>query len=140
MMHYCAASEHCEKDVRSKLKKWSLTEEEIGSILEKLKQENYLNDTRYAASFVNDHVKFNQWGRMKIRHQLFEKEIPEREIEKALAGIDEEEYMQRLKSLLKTKAIELADEPALEKMNRLYRFAISRGFEEEIVRELVKVI
>jgi regulatory protein len=83
-------------------------------------------------------VKFNHWGRVKMRHQLIEKYIPEREIEMALAKIDEEEYIGILKSLLNSKAVEFAHEPVLEKMNRLYRFAIGRGFEEEIVREIVK--
>ena len=138
MMRYCAEAEHCEKDVRAKLYKWMLPEEELDTIIEKLRQENFINDERYASSFTNDHIKFNQWGRVKIRHQLLEKDIPEHEIEKALTKIDEDEYINMLKALLNTKAVEFADEPALERMNRLYRFAIGRGFEEEIVREIVK--
>lgn len=138
MMRYCAEAEHCEKDVRLKLFKWQLPQEEVDDIMEKLRRDNYLNDARYASSFTNDHLKFNQWGRNKIRYSLIEKNIPEHEIEKALAKIDEDDYINLLKSLLNTKAMEIADEPAPEKMNRLYRFAIGRGFEEEIVREIVK--
>ena len=133
IMQYCAKAEHCTLDVVTKLKGWDVDEVEIDSILEKLRQENFLNDARYAQAYVNDKWKLDRWGKKKIRHQLFLKNIDDKFIEGSLAAIDEEEYKTELASQLSKKEKELFGIEAEQMKVRLYNFGVSRGFEEEFI-------
>jgi regulatory protein len=130
---YCAKSEHCTRDVVLKLRSWKVEEEEINSTLEQLREENFLNDARYARAFVNDKWKLDHWGKRKIRHQLFLKNIDDSLVFPLLDSIDEEEYKTELATQLSRKEKELEGDDKNQIVNKLFNFAVSRGFEEELV-------
>ena len=91
-MALCSSRECCRSDVAGKLRERDLPEPDITKILATLEKDNFLNETRYAASFARDKLKFNKWGKMKIRYALSGKQIPEEIIVQALEEIDEEYY------------------------------------------------
>jgi len=61
-------------------------------------------------------------------------------IEDALNTIDEGEYEELLASLLKTKLVGLKYEFEYEKQGKLFRFAQSRGFENNIIERVIRGI
>jgi regulatory protein len=132
---YCAKSERCSQDVVKKLKAWEVGAEEIAILLEKLKRENFLNDGRYANAYVHDKWKFEHWGKNKIRHKLFLKNIPLQQIQISLETIDQEEYVTNLADQLSKKERELENADRSKTAKRLYNFAVSRGFEEELIMQ-----
>ena len=67
---YCSSAEHCRYEVEEKLRKWSLDEQAIGRILQKLESERYVDDDRYCRAFVADKINFAKWGKMKISRAL----------------------------------------------------------------------
>jgi len=138
IMQYCAKAEHCTQDVITKLKAWEVGEEEIEPILEKLYQENFLNDARYAKAYINDKWKLDGWGKKKIRHQLFLKNIDDKFIEGPLAAIDEEEYKTELATQLLKKEEELQGNDPQQLLTKLYNFGVSRGFEEELIMHWIQ--
>ena len=138
IMQYCAKAEHCSQDVIKKLSSWDVEEEEIELLLEKLRTEKFLDDARYAKAYVNDKWKLEHWGRKKIRHQLFLKNIDDRLVEKALDAIDEEEYKTELIKQLAKKEKELKGLDRDQLITRLYNFGASRGFEEELIMQWIQ--
>lgn len=138
IMQYCAKAEHCTQDVVFKLRSWDVLEEEIDDILEKLRNENFLNDARYAQAYINDKWKLDRWGKKKIRHQLFLKNIDDRFVESSLNAIDEEEYKTELASQLSKKEKELLDIDAQQMKTRLHNYGVSRGFEEELIMQWIQ--
>ena len=52
---------------------------------------------------MNDKLRFNKWGRIKIAYELQKRNIPAPIRSEALEGIDEKEYADILQSLLKAK-------------------------------------
>ena len=132
-MQYCARSEHCTQDVVIKLKSWEVEEEEIDGILEQLREENFLDDARYAKAYVNDKWKLDHWGKKKIRNKLFLKNIDDTLIQPPLDAIDEEEYKTELAIQLSRKEKELEGEEKNKIVSRLYNFGVSRGFEEVLI-------
>ena len=137
IMQYCAKAEHCTQDVVIKLKSWEVREEEMDAVLEHLRNENFLNDARYAQAYVNDKWKLDRWGKKKIRHQLFLKNIEDRLTESALDAIDVEEYKTELANQLSKKEKELAGIDAEQMKTRLYNFGVNRGFEEELIMQWI---
>ena len=132
-MQYCAQAERCSQDVVQKLTSWNTPEEIIEIILEKLREDKFLDDTRYANSYVADKWKLDQWGRNKIRNGLFQKGFGEIEILAALETIDQKEYIAGMQNLLAKKRDTIFQEPPISQMKKILSFGYSRGFEEELI-------
>ena len=126
---YCSASEHCRKDVLVKLQQWGAPEDAWESILEHLQNEKYIDEFRYAASFVRDKYRFNQWGRIKIGQALRVKDISAAHVAEAMKEIDEEKYHAILLALIRKKARSIKASSAYERQGKLVRFAASHGYE-----------
>ena len=125
----CARCEQAAADVRTKLLNWGLEPSDAETIIERLINDNYLDEQRFARAFVNDKFKFNGWGRMKIAHQLRAKGITSECIDEALSLIDNDEYLATLERILTTKAATLQGREPQQARAALMRFAASRGFE-----------
>lgn len=89
---YCAAAEHCESEVREKLRQWGAEAKISDEIIDYLIDNNFINEERYACAFAHDKLRYNGWGKIKIRYMLTGKRISSHAIETALAAIDESEY------------------------------------------------
>ena len=73
---YCTLCERCTSEVTSKLTQWGIEPSEQIKIVERLQQEGFIDEERYCRAFVNDKVRFNRWGRIKITASLREKKLP----------------------------------------------------------------
>ena len=129
MAAYCSSAERCEQDVRQKLVKAELEPEAVRRIINRLRQEKFIDEARFARAFVSDKFRFNHWGKYKIRCELLRKEISEEEIELALSSLEMEEYDQVLMDLLKTKMKSVKAKDERERYYKLLRFAVGRGFQ-----------
>lgn len=133
----CSVSEQCLSDITAKLDKYDLPEEEKTRILRHLVEEKYVDDGRYAKAYVRDKYRFNKWGRIKIAQGLRMKGIDSETISAAMEAIDEEEYLEILSDLIKTKRKSTKGRNEYEVNGKLYRFAAGRGFEYDAIRRVV---
>ncbi|PVX50834.1 regulatory protein [Balneicella halophila] len=127
-MRLCSRSEKCAKDVKNKLLQWKVSANLHSDIITELYDKNFLNDARYAKSYVNDKINLSRWGKQKIFFALKLKEIPEDIIQQALDEVDTERYLNGLVTLLETKQKNLKADSDYEKMGKLIRYGQSRGF------------
>ena len=132
-MRYCSGAERCTQDVVKKLVTWEAPEDEYEVILETLRKEKFLDDTRYAHSFVADKWRLDQWGKVKIRNGLFQKGISETLIQNAIDTIDQDGYVAVLHNLLEKKRVSIKKEAMTSQKKKLLSFGASRGFEEELI-------
>ena len=135
----CSVSEQCLSDIEAKLSRYDLTEEERTHILRHLMEEKYVDDRRYAEAYVKDKYRFNKWGRIKIAQGLRMKGIDTETIKSAMGAIDEEEYMDILRDLIKAKRRSTRGSSEYEINGKLIRFATGRGFEFAGIRECLNV-
>ena len=138
MAKYCAYQERCVKDVRDKLKTFDLPQAEKDKILDYLLDNRFVNDERFAKSFVRGKVNQSGWGLNKIRFHLVQKGIVKELIDKALGQTDEAVYRQRLIDILRTKAKTVKAENDFEKKRKLAAYAMQKGFEGSLVWEVLK--
>ena len=134
---YCTLCERCISEVSKKLTTWGVPPAEQQRIIDRLQDEGFIYEERYCRAFVNDKLRFNRWGRVKIRAALYEKQLPREYIAQAIEEIDEEEYMQTLHDIVATKQRELKNEDFATKQ-KIIRFAASRGFEPAKILQIVK--
>lgn len=136
----CRKVERCEADVRTKLAEWNMSEADIEKIVSRLKEEKFLDEARFCSMAVRRGLQINKWGKVKIAYNLRIKKVDESFIAKALAEINEKEYTETLRDLLKTKDNGLKYKNKYEHRAKLFSFAMSRGFESELINEAVKEI
>lgn len=86
---YCSTAERCIQDVQKKIQAAGLTSEEGERIIARLLQEKFIDESRFSGYFVNDKLRFNKWGRIKIAYELHKKNIPASIRSEALERIDE---------------------------------------------------
>ncbi len=138
MAKYCAYQERCVKDVRDKLKTYDITRESKDEIMAYLLDNRFVNDERFARSFVRGKLNQSGWGVNKIRFHLMQKGIGKEIIDEALGQTDEEVYRQRLIDILRTKAKTVKAENDFEKKRKLAAYAMQKGFEGSLVWEVLK--
>ena len=138
MAKYCAYQERCVKDVRDKLKTFDISEEKKTEILNYLLDNRFVNDERFAKSFVRGKVNQSGWGLNKIRFHLMQKGIDKDIIDDALGQTDEEVYRQRLIDILRAKSKTVKAATDFEKKHKLAAYAMQKGFEGGLVWEVMK--
>jgi regulatory protein len=87
--------------------------------------------------FVRDKLRINRWGKIKIRHMLSAKQIPEEIIAEAINGIDDLHYLEILKEELTKKGRQIKDGDPFMVRNKLARFGQQRGFESRLIFQVL---
>ena len=98
-----------------------------------------MDDERYARAFVRDKVRFNKWGRRKVEQALWLKHIDEDIRQQVLGEVADSEYLKILRPLLQQKRRTLRAQSDYELNQKLIRFAVSRGFTFDIIRQCLDV-
>lgn len=135
----CAQAEHCQQEMRDKMRRWELDETVQNRIIDRLIKERYVDDERYARAFVKDKIRYNKWGRRKVQQALWMKRIDADIQQRVLDEIDEKEYLDVLRPLLKQKRKSIKAESDYELNQKLLRFALGRGFGFDIIRQCLDV-
>ena len=136
--HYCAYQERCHSEVKEKLYGFGLHKKEVEELLAQLIEENYLNEERFALQFAGGRFRIKHWGRMKIKYELKQKQVSEYCIKKALASIDEKDYLKTLQKLFDEKLKTLKSERNIFiKKRKLQDHLLQRGFEAGLVRNVI---
>lgn len=135
----CAQAEHCEQEMRDKMKRWELDETVQNRVIERLVKERYIDNERYVRAFVKDKIRYNKWGRRKVQQGLWMKRIDASIQQQVLDEIDEKEYLDVLRPLLKQKRKSIKASSDYELNQKLVRFALGRGFTFDIIRQCLDV-
>ena len=133
----CSTCEYSPFDIRRKAVAYGASAEAADKVVDRLIDENYISEQRYADSFVHDKFEFNRWGRNKIVAALRLKHIPSACIDEAMDSIDAEEYRKVLQELLAAKNRQTKEPDVYKRVKKLLAFAASRGFELELAYDMV---
>jgi regulatory protein len=135
----CAQAEHCQYEMTEKMRRWELDDEVQARVMQRLVNERYVDDERYARAFVKDKVRYNKWGRRKVEQALWQKHIDEDIRQQVLNEVDDEEYISILKPLLRQKQRSTKAANDYELNQKLIRFALGRGFTFDIIRQCIDI-
>ncbi|TXE13136.1 RecX family transcriptional regulator [Seonamhaeicola algicola] len=133
--HYCAYQERCHKEVRQKLQGMHMIPEAIDVIIVHLLEHNYLNEERFAKTFVSGKFRIKKWGRRRLTQELKLKDISKVNINRALAEITETDYNEVFNTLAEKKADSITETNIMKKRKKLIDFLLYRGWEPHLVYE-----
>jgi regulatory protein len=139
--HYCSYQERCHAEVKEKLYSFGLRKTDTETLLSQLIEEGYLNEERFAIQFAGGKFRMKQWGRIKIKYELKQKQVSEYCIKKALKQINEEEYIGIIHKLANQKWQSLKGEKNLFiKLRKTQDYLLQKGFEPGLACEVLKEI
>ena len=136
--HFCAYQERAQQEVRDKLYDWGLWPDAVENIIIQLIGGNFLNEERFAKSYVQGKFRQKGWGRIKIKQGLKFKKIPDGLLKKALLTIDGDDYLEMLNKILVKKAALLTEKMPYKRRYKLQQYALSRGFEADLINDVLK--
>jgi len=134
---YCAFQERSQQEVRDRLYRWGLHRRDVEELISRLISEGFLKEERFAEAFAGGKFRMKKWGRNKIRQALKLKQVSEPLIRQALAAIPETEYRRALKQVLDERARKTSQPHPLKRKHSIASYAVSRGFEPELVWEML---
>jgi regulatory protein len=139
LRHYCAYQERCHVEVKEKLYSFGLRKQMVEESISQLIEEDYLNEERFAIQFAGGKFRMKQWGRVKIKHALKQKQVSVYCINKALKELDAEDYEKTLHKLAKQKWSTIKGEGVnlFVKMAKTTDYLMQKGFESELVQQAV---
>lgn len=131
---FCAYQERCISEIKEKLYEWKVESDDAAQIIEKLVDEKYVDEERFAKLYAGSKFRTKKWGKLKIKYMLKQKNIPNTFIVKGLQEINPETYYEVLQELALQK--KEAMKSNFDKV-KLYNHLISKGYENDLVREVI---
>ena len=138
LKHYCGYQERCHSEVKEKLYSLGVWKKDQDEIIATLIEEKYLDEERFAIAFAGGHFRLKQWGRVKIKYEMKQRQVSEYSIKKALKLIDEADYQKVLQKLATEKYAVLKTEQHLVRKKKTIDYLLGKGFEMELVRRAVE--
>ncbi|MEM6964751.1 MAG: regulatory protein RecX [Bacteroidota bacterium] len=139
LQRYCAYQERCHQEVRNKLLELRIYGDDLEEIIADLISDNYLNEERFAKIYAGGKFRIKKWGRVRILKELKLRKISAYSIKKAMAEIDEADYLKTLHEVFDKRYKNVIEPNEFKLKGNLAKYAMSRGFETNIIwRELKK--
>ncbi|MFK2818914.1 regulatory protein RecX [Flavobacteriaceae sp. LMIT009] len=135
--HYCAYQERCHQEVVNKLRGMKMIPQAIDVILVHLIQHNYLNEERFAKTYVRGKLRFKKWGKRRLTSELKKKDISKININQALTEIDNTEYVEIFNDLAEKRLNSLKEKDKYQKKRKLAYYLLYRGWETYMVYDKV---
>ena len=97
---YILKRRRSEKEIRKYLCKFNISNNDMQSIISKLKDIRLINDREYCKAYINDKLYLSKQGINKIKEDLIGENISIGVIEEELSNIDESLFNERLEKLI----------------------------------------
>ena len=136
--HYCAYQERCYKEVEQKLYDFQLSLSEREEIIIYLIENNYINEERFAQSFVRGKHNYKGWGKNRIVNELKFRNISSRNIQTALKEIPEATYLHNFHALAEKNWETIAAPKGQKKNKKFVDFLLRKGYETSLIYDKLK--
>lgn len=136
LAQFCAYRDRSQKEVEDKLREMRMIPQACEQIIIELMREDFLNEERFARSFVRGKFRIKKWGKIKITQELKKKEISAPIIKLGLTEIDENEYLNILEQVAEKKLNLIKESDPYKRKKKLSDYLLQRGFESNLVYEL----
>ncbi|MDP5157507.1 MAG: RecX family transcriptional regulator, partial [Flaviramulus sp.] len=112
--------------------------EAIDIIIVHLLKHNFLNEERFAKTFVRGKFRIKSWGLRRISYELKKKDISKVNINQALTEIANEDYIEVFNILAEKKANSIREPNIFKKRKKLVDYLLYKGWETHLVYDKAK--
>lgn len=139
-INYIIYRKRCIKEIRDYLEKKDFEEKYINFVIEKLKEENVLNDKDYISSFINDKVSLSLDGPYKIKRALINLGFNEEDIDNYLSIIDNKIWEEKIEKIVQKKTKSTKNKSKYMFISKLKTDLFNLGYNEELIKNNIENI
>jgi len=137
---WCAYQERSQQEARDKLYDYGLYSKDVELLISRLITDNFLNEERFAIAFAGGKFRQLGWGRIKIKAAMKQKKVSEYCMKKGLCSIAEGDYQKKLLKVIEKRQKEEKEKNKAKRNYKLAQYAMSRGYEPDLVWDCLKAI
>ena len=136
--YYCSYQDRCHKEVEQKLNSFTLITALKEKVIVHLIENNFINEERFAKSFVRGKHNYKGWGKNRIVNELKFRNISSRIIETALKEIPEATYLENFHQLAEKHWNNITERKGSKKNKKFVDFLLRKGYETSLIYEKLK--
>ena len=126
------------EELREKLKKKQYSAEIVESVLEALKSPGLLNDEKCSKMFSESKMYGSPVGRKKLEFELKRKGLSEHTVSETLANLKDFDESASALELARRRFDRMSGVSDEKKKSRIYGFLKRRGFQDDVVFEVIR--
>mmetsp|Transcript_26439 Transcript_26439/g.61538 ORF Transcript_26439/g.61538 Transcript_26439/m.61538 type:complete len:160 (-) Transcript_26439:496-975(-) len=139
--HYCSYQERTEQEVRARLRAWGIANRENEAyIIQVLKENHFLDETRYVETFIRGKFWGKRWGKRKLMAALAKNGINEALIQTGLNTIESADYLKILHDVALQKYQTLTTVYPIQREQKLANYLLQKGYEPDLVHQTVRTL
>lgn len=136
--YWLGISDRSRKELFTKIKAKGITDEVANKVLDYYEERDYINDERFAHSFVYSKTTYDKLGKRSIAYKLREKGVDPDLIEAAIAEIDDEHEEEQAKELALRKAKTNRRYDNQKRVQQIAGLLSRRGYSGSLIFRLAK--
>ena len=122
-------------EIAQKLNKLGILGDDTEEYISHLIDNNFLNEKRFAESYVRGKFNNNSWGRIKIIRELESRKISHVNINNGLYEINNKDYINKLRVLSNKIINENIGKPKEKLKEKIFNRLEYKGWEKELIFE-----
>ena len=134
VLGFLAHRPRSEAEVSTRLARHGFPKEVAQTVLQRLRTAELVDDAAFAAFWVENRSTFRPRGRRALRAELLQKGVSDEVIESVLEDVNQPADARRAAD---KRVARLRDLPARERRRRLLEFLARRGFEYDIISDVI---
>jgi regulatory protein len=103
------------------------------NVLVELIKDDFLNEERFAFSFIRGKFRIKKWGKIKLKNELFQRNITSALINNALGQINNEDYNKTFDELALKKFDYLNEDISISSKKKFISYLQYRGWENDLI-------
>lgn len=135
---YCAYQDRCHQEVYQKMFSFVLSADEKEELMVYLIENNFLNEERFAQSFVRGKHNYKNWGKIRLVNELKFRNVSATVIKIALKEIDDSVYLESFEELANKHWDSISESNLMKKRKKFCDYFIRKGWESELVYEKIR--
>ena len=109
----------------------------VDTIIVHLITHNFLNEERFAKSFVRGKFRIKKWGKVRLVRELKFRDVSKYSIDTALQEIDLDDYFDTLDALVQKRIDQVTEKNIYKKKKKIADYLLYRGWESHLIYEKI---
>lgn len=126
---------HSIHEMRTYLERRAEDKDAVSTVIARLREQNYLDDARYALEFARRHANSRRQGRFRISRELRARGVPDQHIDAALDTVfSDAPEADLVRARLKRRLSHVRGALSQRQIAGIYRSLLRAGFSADLVR------
>ena len=139
MRSYCMYQERSVQEVKKKLTCLQVISKTKSKIINHLIDDDYLNEVRFAKSFIQGKLRIKKWGRIKLNYELRTRGVKKFIIDEQINKISNDDYYDYFNEFSNNK-IKILKGSKDQKKRSFINYFTYRGWENNLIYEKLNEI